>query len=84
MGGKSLAEIPASALTVLLVEDRQLDDLTSFWAVSQLGKKRFTPDEDVCDAASIFVWERTQLLQENPLSFPPTDTNAGLACLGLE
>jgi len=79
MGGKSLAEIPASALTVLLV-----DDLTSFWAVSQLGKKRFTPDEDVCDAASIFVWERTQFLQENPLSFPPTDTNAGLACLGLE
>jgi prepilin-type N-terminal cleavage/methylation domain-containing protein/prepilin-type processing-associated H-X9-DG protein len=43
---KSLSEMPASALTVLLVENRQLDNLGSnYWAVSQLGKASFTPPE---------------------------------------
>ena len=45
--GKSLAEVPASALTVQLVENWQnyQDDLN--WLVGQLGKKSFTPDESV-------------------------------------
>lgn len=44
--GKSLSEMPASALTVLLVENRQFDHFAAnYWAVSQLGKTSFTPPE---------------------------------------
>jgi len=44
--GKSLAEIPASALTVLLVENRQNGALGDpDWLVQQLGKKSFVPED---------------------------------------
>ena len=46
--GKSSSQIPASALTVLLVENWQNDSLSDVnWLVQQLGKKSFTVDEDV-------------------------------------
>ena len=46
--GKSLAEIPATANTVLLVENRQNGTLGDpDWLVIQLGKKHFTPEEGI-------------------------------------
>ena len=46
--GQALAAIPASALTVMLVENRQLANLgAGNWLVQQLGKKSFTPDDYV-------------------------------------
>lgn len=46
--GKSLAAVPASALTVLLVENWQNEGLLSVnWLVRQLGKKSFTLEDGV-------------------------------------
>ena len=46
--GKSLAEMPASSLTVLLVENQQGDILGDvYWLVGQLGKRNFLPDAGV-------------------------------------
>lgn len=46
--GKSLVEISASALTVLLVENKQNGSLGDVdWVVGQLGKKSFTPEEGI-------------------------------------
>src|SRR6185436_1577793 len=42
--GRSLAEIQASAMTVLLVENKQNGVLGSVdWLIQKLGKKSFTP-----------------------------------------
>ena len=46
--GQPLSVVPASAMTVLLVENWQNDNLTDVnWLVQQLGKKSFTPEEDI-------------------------------------
>ena len=46
--GRSLSEAPASALTVLLVENRQGETLTDIsWLVQVLGKQSFTPAEGI-------------------------------------
>jgi prepilin-type N-terminal cleavage/methylation domain-containing protein/prepilin-type processing-associated H-X9-DG protein len=46
--GKSLAEIPASALSVLQAENRQISsDSGGTWILLQLGKRSFTPEDSV-------------------------------------
>ena len=46
--GKSLAAIPASALTVLLLENKQNGNIGDIdWLVQQLGKQRLQPDDGV-------------------------------------
>lgn len=67
--GKSVSEIPASALSVLLVENRQLDKLTgNYWAVGRLGKTSFTPPEDV-------LWEQPDFFHNEMGNYLFVDTH---------